>query len=130
MTLALQCLHAHGIAYRDLKPENLVLDNKGNLKVTPRPTQSLLRDTSELSLLCQNFKIADVLAMNPFSRCVWQVVDFGLAKVLGDGKSYTLCGTPDYLAPEMILSEGHTVVVDFWALGILLYEMVSGEFGA
>jgi serine/threonine protein kinase len=121
VTLALQCLHAHGIAYRDLKPENLVLDNKGNLKVTPRLTHSLL---------CQNFKIADVLAMNPFSRCVWQVVDFGLAKVLGDGKSYTLCGTPDYLAPEMILSEGHTVVVDFWALGILLYEMVSGEFGA
>lgn len=56
------------------------------------------------------------------------MVDFGLAKVLGENnKSYTLCGTPDYLAPEMILSEGHTTAVDFWALGILLYEMVSGR---
>jgi serine/threonine protein kinase len=54
------------------------------------------------------------------------VVDFGLAKILGENKSYTLCGTPDYLAPEMILNEGHTLAVDFWALGVLLYEMVSG----
>jgi len=54
------------------------------------------------------------------------VVDFGLAKILGDNKTYTLCGTPDYLAPEMVLNEGHTLVVDFWAYGVLLYEFVAG----
>jgi len=83
--LAFAHMHAKNIAYRDLKPENLVLDTEGYLKV----------------------------------------VDFGLAKVV-DGKTWTLCGTPDYLAPEIILNEGHDKAVDYWALGVLLYEMVAG----
>ena len=83
--LAFAYMHAKNIAYRDLKPENLVLDKEGYLKV----------------------------------------VDFGLAKVV-DCKTWTLCGTPDYLAPEIILNEGHDKAVDYWALGVLLYEMVTG----
>ena len=74
------------IAYRDLKPENLVMDKDGYLKI----------------------------------------VDFGLAKKLNGGKSWTLCGTPDYLAPEVILNEGHDWAVDYWALGVLIYEMTNG----
>jgi len=78
-------LHAKSIVYRDLKPENLILDSKGFLKVC----------------------------------------DFGLAKVVTD-RTWTLCGTPDYLAPEIILSKGHNKGVDYWALGILIYEMCAG----
>lgn len=78
-------IHGRKIAYRDLKPENLVLDKDGFLKV----------------------------------------VDFGLAKVV-NGKTWTLCGTPDYLAPEIILNEGHDRAVDYWALGVLIYEMTAG----
>lgn len=79
-------LHAKKIAYRDLKPENLVMDGNGYIKL----------------------------------------VDFGLAKQLLSGKTWTLCGTPDYLAPEIILNEGHDLAVDYWALGVLIYEMVVG----
>ena len=78
-------IHSKRVAYRDLKPENLVLDHRGYLKV----------------------------------------VDLGLAKIV-DGKTWTLCGTPDYLAPEIILNEGHDKGVDYWALGVLIYELVSG----
>jgi len=78
-------LHSKLIVYRDLKPENLILDDKGFLKVC----------------------------------------DFGLAKVVTD-RTWTLCGTPDYLAPEIILSKGHNKAVDYWALGILIYEMCAG----
>lgn len=83
---AFAVLHDQRVAYRDLKPENLVLDANGYCKL----------------------------------------VDFGLAKVVASGRTWTLCGTPDYLAPEIILNEGHDLGVDYWALGVLIYEMVSG----
>jgi len=83
---AFSTLHAKRIAYRDLKPENLVMDSNGYVKL----------------------------------------VDFGLAKQLLSGKTWTLCGTPDYLAPEIILNEGHDLAVDYWALGVLVFEMVVG----
>merc|ERR1711953_157122 len=69
-----------------LKPENLLLNDGGMLKLT----------------------------------------DMGLAKVVA-GKTYTTCGTPDYFAPELIASKGHTNAVDWWTLGILTFELLSGH---
>ncbi|XP_060583596.1 cAMP-dependent protein kinase catalytic subunit PRKX-like isoform X3 [Ruditapes philippinarum] len=82
---ALEYLHSRSIVYRDLKPENLLLDRDGHLKIT----------------------------------------DFGFAKKLLD-RTWTLCGTPEYLAPEIIQSKGYNKAVDWWALGILLFEMIVG----
>lgn len=93
IVLVLEYLHEKqgGVAYRDLKPENLLLDQDGHIKL----------------------------------------VDFGFAKRLGNRnnkpvETYTLCGTPEYLAPEVIQNKGHTTAVDWWALGILLYEFLTG----
>jgi serine/threonine protein kinase len=54
-----------------------------------------------------------------------KLTDFGFAKKV-DGKTYTVCGTPGYMAPEILLSKGHSKSVDWWTLGVLLYEMVVG----
>lgn len=54
-----------------------------------------------------------------------KVTDFGFAKII-DTRTYTLCGTPDYLAPEIILNKGHGKAVDWWAMGVLIYEMLAG----
>jgi protein kinase A len=85
--LALGYLHKKDIAYRDLKPENCLIDKDGYPKL----------------------------------------IDFGFAKILTNGaKTYTLCGTPEYLAPELVLGRGHNRAVDYWAFGILIYEMQAG----
>lgn len=56
-----------------------------------------------------------------------RLVDFGFAKQLHDRETYTLCGTPEYLAPEVIRNSGHGLAVDWWALGILIYEFLVGQ---
>lgn len=85
--LAFEYLHNKNIIYRDLKPENLMLDNRGYLKL----------------------------------------IDFGFAKYLAPGeKTWTFAGTPEYVAPEIILNKGHDRSADFWTLGIFVHELLCG----
>lgn len=87
LVLALDYLHSRNVIYRDLKPENVLIDKDGHVRLT----------------------------------------DFGLSKIAKD-KTHSICGTPQFLAPEMILyakTTGYNVMVDWWALGIVIHEMAS-----
>ena len=72
----------------------------------------------------RDLKLENVLvAENGFLK----IIDYGLAKTLKEGElSKTFCGTPEYLAPEMVAHQGHDFSVDWWAVGILIYEMLIG----
>ena len=59
------------------------------------------------------------------SKGYLKITDFGFAKQVSDGRTWTLCGTPDYLAPEVVSGQGHGKGVDWWTLGILIYEMLA-----
>lgn len=86
VTEAIAHMHEHNVIYRDLKPENLLLDVRGFCKVT----------------------------------------DMGLAKITTQ-RTFTMVGTPDYMAPEVINNTGHTKFVDWWTLGVLLFELLAGH---
>jgi serine/threonine protein kinase len=87
LALALGELHRKGFMHRDLKLENILLQQDGYLKL----------------------------------------IDFGVSKELDPQElSQTFCGTPEYMAPEIIRSKGYNQSVDWWAFGILLYEMMFG----
>jgi len=64
-----------------------------------------------------------LVCQNGYSK----LTDFGFAKIMEPGtRTYTLCGTPEYIAPEVLLNKGHGKPVDWWTLGILIYEMIVG----
>jgi len=85
--LGLGHLHKNNIVYRDLKPENLLLDRTGNIRIC----------------------------------------DFGLSKQDVEGDTVqSICGTPEYLAPEVIKRKPYGKSVDWWSLGTLIYEMIQG----
>jgi protein kinase A len=65
-----------------------------------------------------------LLCQNGYSK----LTDFGFAKIIEPGtRTYTLCGTPEYIAPDVLLNKGHGKPVDWWTLGILIYEMIVGQ---
>ncbi|XP_051875217.1 microtubule-associated serine/threonine-protein kinase 4 isoform X3 [Pristis pectinata] len=101
--LALEYLHNYGIVHRDLKPDNLLVTSLGHIKLT-------------------DFGLSKVGLMNMTTN----LYEGHIEKDAREFVDKQVCGTPEYIAPEVILRQGYGKPVDWWAMGIILYEFVVG----
>ncbi|RYY74409.1 hypothetical protein EON63_19625 [archaeon] len=108
ITLALEYVHVRGVIYRDLKPENVLLDEYGNVKLTDFGLSK--EGVSESSA-------GESIHHTPYPIPILISIPI-LVLILG---ATSFCGTPEYIAPEVLLRQGHGRAVDWWSLGALLY---------
>ncbi|XP_018109177.1 microtubule-associated serine/threonine-protein kinase 1 isoform X3 [Xenopus laevis] len=101
--LALEYLHNYGIVHRDLKPDNLLITSMGHIKLT-------------------DFGLSKMGLMNLTTNLYEGHIESEAREFLDK----QVCGTPEYIAPEVILRQGYGKPVDWWAMGIILYEFLVG----
>uniref|UniRef100_A0A674ECA0 non-specific serine/threonine protein kinase n=1 Tax=Salmo trutta TaxID=8032 RepID=A0A674ECA0_SALTR len=101
--LALEYLHNYGIVHRDLKPDNLLITSMGHIKLT-------------------DFGLSKIGLMNMTTN----LYEGHMEKDTREFIDKQVCGTPEYIAPEVILRQGYGKPVDWWAMGIILYEFLVG----
>ncbi|XP_075896761.1 microtubule-associated serine/threonine-protein kinase 3 isoform X3 [Nelusetta ayraudi] len=101
--LALEYLHNYGIVHRDLKPDNLLITSMGHIKLT-------------------DFGLSKIGLMNMATN----LCEGHMEKDTREFVDKQVCGTPEYIAPEVILRQGYGKPVDWWAMGIILYEFLVG----
>lgn len=114
----MRALFAKGIVHRDLKPQNILLSHSSG-KTLPSPENITLKIAGEL---------LNVLYLLFYAHFNSFFSDFGFARFLQEGNmAATLCGSPMYMAPEVIMSLQYDAKADLWSLGTIVFQCLTGK---
>ena len=125
MILALEYLHSKNILYRDLKPENVLISRSGHIKLADFGlSKSFSFDVSKNRTRRESMQLnlERPTMENPPLLKSKSNVDESSEKL-----SFDVAGTPQYMSPEMIAERGHDELSDWWSLGIVMYELATGN---
>ncbi|XP_059084100.1 serine/threonine-protein kinase Warts-like isoform X2 [Tigriopus californicus] len=143
LTCAVESVHSMGFIHRDIKPDNILIDAGGHIKLTDFGLCTGFRWTHNSKYYGKNGSVSHCRqdSMDPgtldleLGKCSCSAISSSGMKPLERRKrqqlqrcmAHSLVGTPNYIAPEVLLRHGYTQLCDWWSVGVILYEMIIGS---